>query len=1023
MKALRLLFLCAAMLFCITGVAQADWDPCDPNKMHFPQLPDEDGFDVCLHEQYLADDFVCGETGTIDEIHIQVSFKDDQVLELSDPTIWDVSIRALDTGAPGTIGAILWQYSGPNPALRHYGVGQQGWHCPSEEVTIMLDHDNIWQVNFMNLEDPFTQIEGTTYWLVIKVNVNEWPPAVGWKTADLGSYPQPNTGTIFQSYARWALPPTGGNPWVWNPISIPAVGFDNVDLAFVISGEGISGDDEYDYGDAPDQPYPTLSINNGAVHKISSTFMGATVDGEADGQPTPLADGDDMNPAAGPDDEDGVTFDTALIPGLPAQITVISSTVANLDAWIDYDGVSAWGAAEQINGASIPVNPGANIINFTVPAGATIGTTFARFRLSPSGGLQPTHMAGTSIPDGEVEDYMVTIEEGEPVDPNVKYVQLPDLSTEGIDIRVDAGDGVTRHIADDFPCTTTGPITDVHFWGSWKDDEKLGLGSITVRFYTDDPIGLGGSDPCNTYSKPDVLQWEKKFPAGEFDEWLYYSLPSDPDPLYEWWWDPYFGDINSMGDQNIWQYDIYIDPCEAFVQQGEPTAPIIYWLEIEAFTSFQMQGNKFGWKTRDPYDGHYMDDAVFANGSNYPWISGWSELHYPATHPYHQGSPADTNSIDMAFMITTGYEPEPDDPNIKYIQPPDEAETGIDIRCDREDGILRTLADDFPCTQTGPITDVHLQGSWNDDYKGQIEFIHLSIHEDIPDPDPQDPISYSMPGNLLWEHDFFPPDFNETLYKNIDPLWEAWWDPYTSVYIQQGDQQIWKYDIYIDPEIAFIQRGTEDEPKVYWLDVWVKLMSEPQGTQFGWKTSRIHWNDAAVWDNSGIWQKLTYPLSHQYEGADIDMAFAITTDPNWECFSSGHPDHPKWVVAGKPTCWCYTYQCRGDADGIASGDVKNGYFQVGALDLGILQSAWQIKELPHGPGVSGNQICADFDRTLSGDVKNGYFHVGALDLGTLQTSWQIKNPPVGPGLPAGCGGGLQSVRKKVFYENWIVKFD
>jgi len=70
MKALRLLFLCAAMLFCITGVAQADWDPCDPNKMHFPQLPDEDGFDVCLHEQYLADDFVCGETGTIDEIHI-----------------------------------------------------------------------------------------------------------------------------------------------------------------------------------------------------------------------------------------------------------------------------------------------------------------------------------------------------------------------------------------------------------------------------------------------------------------------------------------------------------------------------------------------------------------------------------------------------------------------------------------------------------------------------------------------------------------------------------------------------------------------------------------------------------------------------------------------------------------------------------------------------------------------------------------------------------------------------------------
>lgn len=114
----------------------------------------------------------------------------------------------------------------------------------------------------------------------------------------------------------------------------------------------------------------------------------------------------------------------------------------------------------------------------------------------------------------------------------------------------------------------------------------------------------------------------------------------------------------------------------------------------------------------------------------------------------------------------------------------------------------------------------------------------------------------------------------------------------------------------------------------------------------------------------------------------------------------------EWVSVGMPSCWCYTYQCRGDADGLAGGDEKNGYFQVGALDLGILQSAWQIKEPTKGLGVSGNQICANFDRILSGDDKNGYFHVGALDLGILQTSWQIKNPPKGLGLTAGCGGTL-----------------
>ena len=41
-----------------------------------------------------------------------------------------------------------------------------------------------------------------------------------------------------------------------------------------------------------------------------------------------------------------------------------------------------------------------------MPAGATVGVTYARFRLSTAGGLQPFGFA----PDGEVEDYRVTIE-------------------------------------------------------------------------------------------------------------------------------------------------------------------------------------------------------------------------------------------------------------------------------------------------------------------------------------------------------------------------------------------------------------------------------------------------------------------------------------------------------------------------------------------------------------------------------------------------------------------------------------
>jgi len=59
----------------------------------------------------------------------------------------------------------------------------------------------------------------------------------------------------------------------------------------------------HDAGDAPDPGYPTLAANNGAFHVIVPGFhLGLNVDGEADGQPSPNARGDDLN---GQDDADG----------------------------------------------------------------------------------------------------------------------------------------------------------------------------------------------------------------------------------------------------------------------------------------------------------------------------------------------------------------------------------------------------------------------------------------------------------------------------------------------------------------------------------------------------------------------------------------------------------------------------------------------------------------------------------------------------------------------------------------------
>ena len=52
-----------------------------------------------------------------------------------------------------------------------------------------------------------------------------------------------------------------------------------------------------DYGDAPDVNYQTLLASNGARHQIIlGHSLGPPVDAEPDGQPSLLADGDDLNP-------------------------------------------------------------------------------------------------------------------------------------------------------------------------------------------------------------------------------------------------------------------------------------------------------------------------------------------------------------------------------------------------------------------------------------------------------------------------------------------------------------------------------------------------------------------------------------------------------------------------------------------------------------------------------------------------------------------------------------------------------
>ena len=250
--------------------------------------------------------------------------------------------------------------------------------------------------------------------------------------------------------------------------------------------------EEFDWGDAPDGPYPTLGINNGARHKIVPGFMlGASIDPEPDGQPDPMALGDDNDILYPPPnyDEDGVTFNWPLRIGSPGKITVTVNGGGLINAWIDFNRNGNWDQAGEHILVDFYLVPGTHELGFIVPAWAIVGHSFARFRLSNQPGLSYTGPAD----DGEVEDYMVMIEEN----PELKWKQHPDAGRSGLHAHDYINNsGITESIilADDWLCNG-GRVTGIRWWGNYELNAALqekrgaGISHFHLSIHADDPSG------------------------------------------------------------------------------------------------------------------------------------------------------------------------------------------------------------------------------------------------------------------------------------------------------------------------------------------------------------------------------------------------------------------------------------------------------------------------------------------------------------------------------------------------------
>ncbi|KXF83396.1 LruC domain-containing protein [Enterovibrio coralii] len=165
----------------------------------------------------------------------------------------------------------------------------------------------------------------------------------------------------------------------------------------------IDEDSTIDFGDAPDS-YMTLLASNGPRHEVDSGYYLGSVapDSEGDGFQSPLDDN-----KAGLADEDGVGFVTGLKAGQNAQIAVQASTSGYLSAWIDWNGDGDFADSGEKIISDSNVSGGSNNFNVSVPADATIGKTWTRFRFSDQQGLN--YYGGATT--GEVEDHSVMIME------------------------------------------------------------------------------------------------------------------------------------------------------------------------------------------------------------------------------------------------------------------------------------------------------------------------------------------------------------------------------------------------------------------------------------------------------------------------------------------------------------------------------------------------------------------------------------------------------------------------------------
>jgi hypothetical protein len=187
--------------------------------------------------------------------------------------------------------------------------------------------------------------------------------------------------------------PNEGTPNAAWAITTPAVGYRDVQLlpGGAITGVtfGLNNLAGSDWGDLPDS-FQTTSASNGPSHKVQLGFqLGATIDGEVNGQPSAGAVADTS--------DDGVVILSnggVLKTGVNTLQVTVFGVGGLLTGWMDFNNDGHFDESERLswslNGSSLggeaDLNPGIYSLQVTIPANAVDKRPIAaRFRWGEQG--------------------------------------------------------------------------------------------------------------------------------------------------------------------------------------------------------------------------------------------------------------------------------------------------------------------------------------------------------------------------------------------------------------------------------------------------------------------------------------------------------------------------------------------------------------------------------------------------------------------------------------------------------------